>query len=299
MRAVREFELQVPPELEGCTVEQALRRGLGLSDTRIKRAKFAPEGITLDGARVFTDHLVRAGQRLLLRLPDRGTVRWIETPGAVDIRYEDAWLMVVNKPAGLAVHPGPGHYADTLGNRLAWLFRQRGEAFAFHPVNRLDRGTSGLMLAAKRPEAHEALQGLLHTEDFVREYLALTSGAPEPARGEVDAPIAPVPGALNRYRVDGHGKAARTAYETLERRGDAALVRLRLYTGRTHQIRVHMAHLGCPLLGDEVYGGPPGPQWPALHSWRIRLRHPFTGQTLQWTAPLPAELRALGWEVEA
>ena len=166
-------------------------------------------------------------------------------------------------------------------------------------MNRLDRGTSGLMLAAKRPEAHEALQGLLHTEDFVREYLALTSGAPEPARGEVAAPIAPVPGALNRYRVDGHGKAARTAYETLERRGDAALVRLRLYTGRTHQIRVHMAHLGCPLLGDEVYGGPPGPQWPALHSWRIRLRHPFTGQTLQWTAPLPAELRALGWEVEA
>ena len=207
--------------------------------------------------------------------------------------------MVVNKPAGLAVHPGPGHYADTLGNRLAWLFRQRGEAFAFHPVNRLDRGTSGLMLAAKRPEAHEAPPGPAPHRGFCAGVPGpdLRRSGARPGRG--GRPHRPVPGALNRYRVDGHGKAARTAYETLERRGDAALVRLRLYTGRTHQIRVHMAHLGCPLLGDEVYGGPPGPQWPALHSWRIRLRHPFTGQTLQWTAPLPAELRALGWEVEA
>lgn len=298
MSAVREFELLVPPELEGCTVEQALRRGLGLSTTRIKRAKFAPEGITLDGVRALSTSPVRPGQHLRVRLPDRNTADWAATPGPVDILYGDPWLLVVNKPAGLAVHPGPGHYADTLGNYLAWHFRRRGEDFAFHPVNRLDRGTSGLMLVAKRPEAHEALQGLLHTEDFVREYLALTSGVSEPPCGVVDAPIAPVPGALNRYRVDGDGKAARTAYETLERRGDVALVRLRLYTGRTHQIRVHMAHLGCPLLGDTDYGGPPGPRRPALHSWRVRLRHPFTGQTHQWTAPLPAELRALGWEVE-
>ena len=296
---MREFELLVPPELEGKTVEQVLRRGLGLSATRIKRAKFAPEGITLDGARAFTDRPVRAGQRLVVRLPDRKFAALEETPGEVDICYEDSWLLVVNKPAGLPVHPGTGHYADTLGNRLAWLARKRGkEPAAFHPVNRLDRGTSGLMVVARSAEAHERLQNMLHTEDFVREYLALVQKAPDPPAGRIDAPIAPVPGALNRYQVDGAGKPARTDYETLEQRGDAALLRLRLHTGRTHQIRVHMACLGCPLLGDAAYGGAPALGRPALHAWRIRLRHPFTGRIYQWTAALPEDFRRLGWEVE-
>lgn len=291
---MRVFETVISSELNGCTVEQVMRRGLKLSPTRIKRAKFVPDGIRLDGERVFSDHPVRQGQHLVVRLPDRTTVVLDQTPGAVDILYEDEWLLVINKPAGLPVHPGPGHYADTLGNRLSWFFAQRGEQLPFRPVNRLDKGTSGLMLAAKSAEAHEKLQGLLHTESFIREYLALTRRPPEPSSGQIDAPIGPVPGALNRYRVDQAGKQALTDYETLEQGPECALLRLKLHTGRTHQIRVHLASLGCPLLGDTEYGGEPVLDRPALHSWRVQLHHPFTGERLQWTAPLPEDFDFFG-----
>jgi len=293
---MRVFETVVPEELDGCRVETVLRRTLGLSVTRIKRAKFRPDGILLEGVRARTDQVVRAGQKLELHLPEQEISSLAPTPGAVDIVYEDPWLLAVNKPAGLPVHPGPGHYADTLGNRLTWLFRQRGEELVLRPVNRLDKGTSGLMLLAKSAQAHEALQGRLHTGAFCREYLALTCRAPSPAAGVVDAPIAPVEGALNRYEVRPSGKRAVTEYETVAVRPDGALLRLRLHTGRTHQIRVHMAYLGCPLLGDGAYGGAPVLDRPALHARRVRLEHPFTGETLALDAPLPGDLRSLGWE---
>ena len=295
---MRVFEIRIPPELEGCTVEQVMRRGLGLSVTRIKRAKFFPDGIRLEGERVFSDHRVSRGQHLMVTLPERSTVVLDQTPGAVDILYEDDWLFVLNKPAGLPVHPGPGHYADTLGNRLSWVLGRRGEQLPFRPVNRLDKGTSGLMLAAKSAEVHEALQNLLHTEGFGREYLALTRHPPQPPRGRIDAPIGPVPGELNRYQVDKAGKPACTDYDTLETREDGALLRLKLHTGRTHQIRVHLAFLDCPLLGDTEYGGEPVLDRPALHSWRVLLRHPFTGESLQWTAPLPQDFVKLGWSCD-
>ena len=207
---MRLFEKTITEQENGWTAEQVLRRSLGLSTTRIKRAKFRPDGILLDGVRINTAQRVRLGQHLELHLPELEENCLESTPGAVDIIYEDEWLLVVNKPAGLPVHPGPGHYADTLGNRLAGYYRQRGEELVFRPVNRLDKGTSGLMLCAKRAESHEALQNLLHTDEFQRDYLALLSRAPRPPKGTVDTPIAPVPGALNCYRTDPAGKTANT-----------------------------------------------------------------------------------------
>ena len=203
---MRLFEKNITEQENGWTAEQVLRRSLGLSTTRIKRAKFRPDGILLDGVRINTAQRVRLGQHLELHLPELEENCLESAPGAVDIIYEDEWLLVVNKPAGLPVHPGPGHYADTLGNRLAGFYRQRGKELVFRPVNRLDKGTSGLMLCAKRAESHEALQNLLHTDEFQRDYLALLSRAPRPPRGTVDTPIAPVPGALNCYRTDPEGK---------------------------------------------------------------------------------------------
>lgn len=294
---MRLFEKTITEQENGWTAEQVLRRSLGLSTTRIKRAKFRPDGILLDGVRINTAQRVRLGQHLELRLPELEENCLESTPGAVDIIYEDEWLLVVNKPAGLPVHPGPGHYADTLGNRLAGYYRQRGEELVFRPVNRLDKGTSGLMLCAKRAESHEALQNLLHTDEFQRDYLALLSRAPQPPKGMVDTPIAPVPGALNCYRTDPAGKTAKTDYVTLQSRPDGALVQLRLHTGRTHQIRVHMASIGCPLLGDVQYGGDPMLSRPALHSWRVRLMHPFLHEQMVWTAPFPSEFRELGWDM--
>ena len=293
---MRTFEAVVPETMDGLTVDKVLRRCLGLSPTRIKRAKFHPNGILLDGRRVFTDHVVHTGQKIMVNLPEQEETELLPTPGAVEILYEDDWLLAVNKPAGLATHPGPGHYADTLGNRVTWLFRQRGQTHVFRPVNRLDKGTSGILLLAKRAQSHEALQALLHTPRFQREYLALTDRCPMPETGVVDAPIGSVPGELNKYYVTYSGKAAITRYETVGTRTGITLVRLRLDTGRTHQIRVHMSHIGCPLLGDKVYGGSGGLDRPALHSRRVRLHHPFTGAWMELTAPLPAEFGQLGWE---
>ena len=272
-------------------MEAALRKLLGLSPTRIKRAKFLPDGILLDGERVFTNAVVHSGQLITVNLPELEENCLLPTEGAVDVVYEDRWLLCVNKPAGLAVHPGPGHYADTLGNRLTWLLRQRGEDLVFRPVNRLDIGTSGLMLIAKSAEAHERLQAMLHTSDFCRQYLAVTTRPPQPEQGRVDAPIGPVDGALNLYYVTQNGKPAQTDYQVVGKYPGGCLLQLQLHTGRTHQIRVHMAHLGCPLLGDKDYGGQARLSRPALHSWMIRLKHPFTGERLCWQAQLPEDMR--------
>ncbi len=294
---MRLFEKTITEQEAGWTAEQVLRRSLGLSTTRIKRAKFRLDGILLDGVRINTAQRVCPGQHLELHLPELEENCLESAPGAVDILYEDEWLLVVNKPAGLPVHPGPGHYADTLGNRLARYYREQGKELVFRPVNRLDKGTSGLMLCAKRAQSHEVLQNLLHTDEFQRDYLALLSHAPQPPEGTVDVPIAPVPGVLNCYQTDPAGKYARTDYVTLQSRTDGALVQLRLHTGRTHQIRVHMASIGCPLLGDVQYGGEPALSGPALHSWRVRLTHPFLQKQMEWTAPLPEDFRELGWDL--
>lgn len=293
---MRVFEVIVAPSYDGRTLETVLRRQLALSSTRIKRAKFRPDGILVDGERAFTSAIVHEGQRITVNLPELEENCLLPTEGPLDIVYEDRWLMVINKPAGLAVHPGPGHYADTLGNFLAWEFQKRGENPVFRPVNRLDYGTSGLMLTAKSAEAHEKLQDLLHTDFFQRTYLALTREVPPMLTGTISAPIAPVPGELNRYYVNQDGKPAQTDFQVLKQGETSALWRLRLHTGRTHQIRVHLASLGCPLLGDTLYGGEEVLERPALHSAQVRLLHPFLNAWMEWKAPLPEDLRMLGWK---
>lgn len=293
---MRKFEGIVPAHLDGKPVEKVLRQVLGLSPTRIKRAKFLPDGIQVDGVRVFTDHVVHTGQKIMVNLPEQEETTLVPTPGAVEILYEDGWLLAVNKPAGLATHPGPGHYADTLGNRITWLFAQRRAEHVFRPVNRLDKGTSGIMLLAKSAEGHEKLQKLLHTPAFSREYIALTDRCPESKAGTVDAPIAAMEGELNRYYVNCNGKYAVTDYEVLHTEKTVTVLRLLLHTGRTHQIRVHMAHIDCPLLGDRVYGGSDGLDRPALHSHKIRLIHPFTGERLALSAPMPEDMKTLAGE---
>ena len=174
-------------------------------------------------------------------------------------------------------------------------YKELGEESDFHPVHRLDKGTSGLIVAAKHPHAQEKLKDQLHTRAFRRVYLAVCDGAPLQPSGAVDAPIGPVDGSLTARRVRPDGKPARTHYRLLETFAPRSLVELELETGRTHQIRVHMAHLGCPLTGDFLYGredrGLIGR--PALHSAALELDHPVTGARLRFAAPLPADMAAL------
>ena len=286
----------VPPELAGIKVDTLLKRHLNLSGTVVRRIKWLEDGILVDGVRVNTRFVPRAGQVLSVRLSDperRSGI--VPAPGPLDIVWEDEDLVVLNKAPGVPVHPGPGHFDDTICNFLLYYYDSVGIEADAHPVHRLDRGTSGLLAVAKHAHAQEVLKNQLHTAAFRREYLAVCRGAPSPAAGVVDAPLGPKPGSLVEQMVRPDGKPARTRYETLAVYGGRALLRLELDTGRTHQIRVHLAHLGHPLLGDFLYGAeePDLIPRPALHSWRLALRHPITGKELLFTAPVPADMAGL------
>lgn len=286
----------VPPELAGIKVDTLLKRHLNLSGTVVRRIKWLEDGILVDGVRVNTRFVPRVGQVLSVRLSDperRSGI--VPAPGPLDLVYEDEDLVVLNKAPGVPVHPGPGHFDDTICNFLLYYYDSVGIEADAHPVHRLDRGTSGLLAVAKHAHAQEVLKNQLHTAAFRREYLAVCRGAPSPAAGVVDAPLGPKPGSLVEQMVRPDGKPARTRYETLAVYGGRALLRLELDTGRTHQIRVHLAHLGHPLLGDFLYGteDPDLIPRPALHSWRLALRHPITGKELLFTAPVPADMAGL------
>ena len=293
--SARYLTLLITPELAGLEVNTLLRRTLGLSGTVLRRVKWLEDGITLDGVRVHVRVRAAEGQTLSVRLtdpePEPGVV---PTEGPLDIVYEDPDLIVLNKAPGVLVHPGHGHFDDTLGNYLMWHYVQTGDESGFHPVHRLDKGTSGLLVAAKHAHAQEKLKNQLHTRQFRRVYLALCDGAPSAPSGAVDAPIGRLEGSPAARAVTADGKPARTRYRVLGARGPRTLVELELDTGRTHQIRVHMAHLGCPLTGDFLYGKPDRAiDRPALHSSRLELTHPITGERLRFAAPLPADMAAL------
>ncbi len=294
--SVRRLDLPIGPEEAGVRVDTLLRRKLGLSGTVLRRIKWLPDGILADGERVNTRYCPREGQVLSVRLSDperRSGI--VPKPGPLEIVYEDGDVVVLNKAAGVPVHPGPGHFDDTLGNFLLYHYGQEGETADFHPVHRLDRGTSGLLCAAKHPYAQEALKKQLHTPDFRRVYLAVCRGVPEAPAGTIDAPLGPKPGSLVEQMVRPDGKPARTRYETVRVCPGFALLRLELDTGRTHQIRVHLAHLGHPLLGDFLYGaeGEGGLTRPALHASELTLRQPVTGEKLAFSAPLPDDLEKI------
>ena len=295
-RQVRRVCLTVPPERAGQKVDTLLRKELGLSGTVIRRIKWLPDGILLDGTRVFTSCRVEPGQVLSVRLSDpevRSGV--VPAPGPLDIVYEDGDLLVVNKAPGVLVHPGTGHFSDTIGNFLMEYYKNQGIEADFHPVHRLDKGTSGLLVVAKHPHAQERLKGQLHTAEFRRTYLAVCLGSPPAEAGEVDAPIGMAEGSILARAVRPDGLPAKTRYQVLKRQGNRTLVRLELVTGRTHQVRVHMAYLGCPLAGDFLYGAEDLAliSRPALHSWRLSLRQPVTGEALSFTCPLPADMARL------
>lgn len=292
----RRLTITVSQDQDGQKVDTLLRQALGLSGTVIRKAKALPDGILLDGLPVYVSRRVQTGQTLCVVVGDTGVAGGPEpVEGPLDLVYEDGDLIVVNKAPGVPSHPGPGHYSDTIGNFLSYYYKKSGVIAGFHPVHRLDRGTSGLMVVAKHAHAQEVLKRQLHTDAFCRTYLAICDGVPDPGQGVVEAPIGRAEGSILARRVDPAGQWARTRYRVLGAHEGRALVELVLDSGRTHQIRVHMAHIGCPLTGDFLYGIEDRaliPR-PALHAWRVALLHPVTGRPLSWTAPLPDDMARL------
>ncbi len=215
-------------------------------------------------------------------------------PLPLDIRYEDPYLLVVNKPAGMLVHPTPKVFHGTLASGILAHYEAQGEQHDFHPMHRLDMDTSGLVAIAKEPEVQFLLTGKNGVKPLRRDYLGIVEHAPEKQSGCIDAPIARELPSIIKRCVDPHGQEARTHYKTLSQDAHHALLELRLDTGRTHQIRVHLAHLGLPLLGDSLYGGNmTAIKRQALHAAHLSFFHPILSIPLSIYAPLPQDMRSI------
>ena len=278
----------------GRRLRDILRQVMGVSYSAMKSAKWDGR-ITVDGVATPVDAFVREGQTVAIRFKDTTpvyTVKPYDIP--LVIPYEDEHLYVIDKPAPLASQSSANHPDDALENAL-YAHLGCPADFVYRPVNRLDKGTSGLMIVAKDAHTQHRLQKLLHSDDFARQYLAVVEGKLPAKSGVIDAPIGKEDAASIRRLVREDGKPSITHYEVLEERNGRSLVKLRLETGRTHQIRVHMAHLGCPVCGDFLYGTelPELPGRFALHSHELTLTHPLTMEGLHIVSPLPEKLRAL------
>ena len=274
------------PEGTECPARAYLKRECGISSGLWKRIKhsgtFAVNGVPAIAART----MLRAGDIVSYELPIVSSITPEQLP--LSIVYEDNDLLVIDKPAGQLVHPTTKEAHGTVANAVLGLYTARGISLDFHPCHRLDRNTSGLLLIAKRPEVQHQIA---RTHTLERTYLALIEGAITPTSGTIDAPIARALPSIILRHVAPDGKPARTHYEMVWTNGEHTLLRLRLETGRTHQIRVHLAHLGYPLLGDDLYGGNTERiTRHALHSTQLTLSQPCTHEGLTITAPLPEDM---------
>ena len=241
-----------------------------------------------------------AGDVVEYRLPDTASLP-VAAPEDIPLQvvYGDSEMVVVDKPAGMVVHPAAGHHSGTLVHALLGLgggWSAAGGETRPGIVHRLDKGTSGLIVAARNDPSHRALAAQLGDRTMSRTYLAIVKGRVKADAGELEGPIGRHPRERKRMAVVAGGRYARTRYQVVERRRNHTLLRCELDTGRTHQIRVHLAALGHPVAGDADYGGrePAAPR-PMLHAWRLRLRHPRTGEEMKFEAAPPSDFEAF-WE---
>lgn len=292
---MRILSCTVPPEAEGRMVKGILRSELQLSYTLLKSLKWRENAILLNGRSVHVNVRVHAGDTVSVALEERAPRAPLCCAGAEasDIVYEDDDLLVLNKPAGVAMHPKSGDVSAP--SLAAMLTAYLGAGSVPHFVSRLDKGTSGLLIAAKNGHIHDRLRRALHSDALCREYRAIAIGSVAPPAGVIDAPIGRADGSIIRRCVRKDGAPSRTVYETLQTTGRFTLLRLCPQTGRTHQLRVHMAHLGYPLAGDWLYGTEDHAliARPALHSYELMFTQPITGEPLHFTAPIPEDMQRL------
>lgn len=289
------ISITISPEQDGATVRHILRAFLHFSSHAISRLTRVETGILVNGTHARTTYVLHSGDVLTVETGDHRPPKVLPTPGdwPLPVVWEDGHLLVVNKPAGMTAHAS-NFLPDTptVAGALAY---SRGTDFIFHSVNRLDKGTTGLMVVAKSGYVHDLLRRSLHSPRFRREYRAVCMGCPDPESGTIDAPIGRDERSTIARMVQPDGAPAVSHYQVLEKHNGMSLVKLNPETGRTHQLRVHMASIGCPLAGDWLYGteAPELIPRPALHSYALEMVHPITGEVLHLTAPIPDDMARL------
>ncbi|MBQ3708258.1 MAG: RluA family pseudouridine synthase [Clostridia bacterium] len=300
------MDIPIGPEHAGKTIREFLTRDLGYSSNLLKRLKFSENGIQIDGGWVTVRHVLREGEVLSLAVEDRPedvSPYLIPADLPLGILYEDEWITAVNKPPDMPAHPSQGHHLDTAANALAYRYRDR--VYVFRPVNRLDRDTSGCMLTSNTKDASYKMYAAMTEGRIAKRYLAVLDGIPAEREGEIRSWMRRKPDSVierEECPPDADGaKLAVTRYRVLAEANGHSLVLCSPVTGRTHQLRVQFAGIGCPITGDSLYGAA-SPLIPrhALHSHTTTFPHPMTGEEMTVSAPLPEDmialLRSLGLE---
>ena len=290
---MRTLKLIVDLAAEGRTVLSLLRRELACSDAHISRLKRRETGILLNETRCYVTARVQAGDILRVEIGDLPDGHIVPMEFPLTVCYEDEDLLILDKPAGIAVHQSTRNPEElTLENAVCHYL---GGVISPHPVSRLDRGTSGLIAFAKSGYIHERLRRQMHSSLYQRAYLGIAVGRVDPPSGIIDLPIGMAEGSTYQRAICENGQSAQTQYETLANNACYTLLRLIPQTGRTHQLRLHMAAIGFPLAGDWLYGvsDPELIARPALHSAELTLTHPITGERLHLSSALAADMCAL------
>lgn len=294
----KNLTFHIHTDIENQSIHQFLRKHLEFSQAQIRSLKFRENGITVNGSKCRINYILKNRDILKLTLEE-------ETPDShivplfkpLSILYEDEDVLVVNKPAGILVHPVGGHYGDTLSNMVSAYYQAKNQNIAIRPVGRLDKDTSGAVIFAKNKIAAARFSQKNCDSGFEKEYLAVVSGIPSYPKGEICTSLCRCPGKQLKMQVNSSGKSAFTAYKIENTFSSSALLRVMIATGRTHQIRVHMASIGHPLLGDRLYGTEEslaleGFSRTALHAASVQFKQPFSGQTIRIDAPLPEDFEA-------
>lgn len=291
----RTIEYTIPESQNGLRVEQFLRRK-GYSRQNLTEIKRMPQSILVNGIHYYMRQTLAAGDHLQVCICETESsekIPPVKLP--LNIVYEDEDILVINKPAGMPIHPSMKNYYNSLANALAWYYQDQGKPFIFRCSNRLDRDTSGLTVISKHLVSASIMADMTKKRLVHREYLAIVKGDLTTPAGTITAPLSRKEGSIIERTVDfDHGEEAITHYKLVKKENGHSLVSLQLETGRTHQIRIHMKYLGYPLIGDYLYN--PDMEHitrQALHSYHMEFPHPITGQKMTFTAPLPPDMSAI------
>lgn len=288
----RNIDYIIDEDSAGLRVEQFLRRKR-YSGQNLSEIKRMPKSILVNGVHYYMRQELSTGDHLQVRICEtKNSEKIPPTKLPLDIIYEDEDLLVLNKPAGMPIHPSLNNYTNSIANALAYYFQSQGKPFIFRCCNRLDRDTSGLTIVSKHLVSGSILSDMTKYRKVHREYLAIVRGSVTPSEGTIQAPLGRKDGTIIERTVDWeHGEDAVTHYKVVKEANGHSLVSLRLETGRTHQIRIHMKYLGYPLIGDYLYN--PDMEYmtrQALHSHHMEFTHPITGEHMSFTAPLPEDM---------